>query len=86
LGSFGGEQIVEIDGGFGGADGGDSLVIAGAGEAVELDTIFEADWDAFGFGELHEGFDAVAVAAFGDDDAVKRAAGGESFFDCVKTC
>ena len=72
------------DGGFGGAERGDALVFARAGEAIEIDALFEAHGNAVALGELDDGVDAFAVAAARDDDAVEAAAGGERFFDGVE--
>ena len=63
LRSFGCEQVFEFDRGFRGAECGHALMFARAGEAIELDAIFESYGDAFRVGELDDGFHAVAVAA-----------------------
>lgn len=79
----GGEEVFEIEGAAGGEESDDALMVAGGCEAVEAGTIFKADRNVGGAGKANEFFDAVAVAAAGDVEAVERAPGAQRFKDGV---
>ena len=60
-------------------------MFARACEAIDLLAILEADRDATRFRLPDDGFHALAMATAGDDNAIKRTARGESFFDGMKS-
>ena len=53
LRGFRAQQILELDGGLGGGERGDALMLARAGEAVDLLPLFEAHRNAARFREPH---------------------------------
>jgi hypothetical protein len=77
------ENVFESCGGSGSGHGDYALMLAGAGEAIQLAAIFEADGDAALAGKLDDLFNAGILAALGDEDAVEGGAGFESFADGV---
>jgi len=60
-----------------------SLMLARAGEPVELPAIFKAHRNAFAAGELNQFLNPLAMAAASQNDARKRAPGFERFADGV---
>jgi hypothetical protein len=85
LRSLSGEKVIEFDGRLCCAECGYALMFAGADQTIDLKAIFETNWNAFGFCELNDGFDALTVTALGDQNTIQRAAGGQSLLHCVKT-
>src|SRR5690242_10634773 len=59
-------------------------MFARACEAIDLLAILEAHRDATRFRLPDDGFHALAMATAGDDNAIKRTARGECFFDGMK--
>jgi hypothetical protein len=56
-------------------------VIASSGKSVDLRAVFETHRNTAAARRSDQLFDAIAVAASGDDDAVEGASGFEGFAD-----
>ena len=82
-GGAAGDQIIQIVRLLGGRQGDDTLMLAGAREAIELRAVLEANSDTALPGQGDQFFEAVAVVAAGNHDALERAAGDERFADGV---
>jgi hypothetical protein len=76
-----GEDRVEVGILGGGAEGNDSLMGFDAGDAVECGTVFEANGDVGGAGEVDDLLHAGATGAPGYEDTLKGVFGAESFGD-----
>jgi hypothetical protein len=77
----GGEDRFEVGILGGGAEGNDSLMGFDTGDAVECGTVFEANGDVGGTGEVDDVLHAGAAGAAGYEDALKGVFGAESFGD-----